>query len=120
MQKRAPYTELPDGTQVQQPVSGIVYARTKAACSAIAEFLRSKEIKAQPYHKGLSSGTLGKTMRAWTGVKVRKKVGEQTKLGGYFQGRALYEEEIERVDVVCATSESPAPLGSFTERLTDT
>lgn len=105
MQRRAPAIQAADGSDFQQPVSGIVYARTKAACTAIADYLRTKEIRAQPYHKGLSSGTLGKTMRAWTGAKPPRKTGEQTKLGKYF-GAPLPAEDSERVDVVCATSES--------------
>ena len=104
MQRRSPVVQAADGSEYQQPVSGIVYARTKAACTSIADYLRTKQIKAQPYHKGLSSGTLGKTMRAWTGTKPPKKAGEQTKLGKYFGAPAPVDES-ERVDVVCATSE---------------
>lgn len=104
MQRRAPVVDAADGSQVPQPVSGIVYARTKAACNDISAFLRTKDIKAQPYHKGLTSGTLSKTMRAWTGAKPVRKPGEQTKLGGYF-GAPAAAEDSERVDVVCATSE---------------
>jgi hypothetical protein len=107
MQRRAPVVQATDGSDIQQPVSGIVYARTKAACTSIADYLRTKQIRAQPYHKGLSSGTLGKTMRAWTGAKPPRKTGEQTKLGKYFGGPSLVEDG-ERVDVVCATSTSHA------------
>jgi superfamily II DNA helicase RecQ len=33
--------------------SGIVYCRTRAACTALADFLRRKGMNAQPYHKGM-------------------------------------------------------------------
>lgn len=69
------------------PVSGIIYARTKAACDALAETLREVGVKAEAYHRGLSQRVLERTMKGWVG---RKEVDSG---------------EVERVDVVCATSE---------------
>ena len=74
-----------------RPCSGIVYARTKAMCDTIAEHLKEKGIRAEPYHRGIRPGVLEKTMRGWVNGEGVTKA--------------------DRVDVVCATSTSPgSPL----------
>ncbi|KAI8994156.1 ATP-dependent DNA helicase [Trametes punicea] len=45
--------------------SGIVYCRTRATCDEVAQFLRRKGLEAKPYHRGLSSAVLDKTLREW-------------------------------------------------------
>ncbi|OSD07357.1 ATP-dependent DNA helicase [Trametes coccinea BRFM310] len=45
--------------------SGIVYCRTRATCDELAEFLSRKGLQAKPYHRGLTSAVLDKTLREW-------------------------------------------------------
>ncbi|KAH9889798.1 P-loop containing nucleoside triphosphate hydrolase protein [Cubamyces lactineus] len=45
--------------------SGIVYCRTRATCDELADFLRRKGLEAKPYHRGLTSAVLDKTLREW-------------------------------------------------------
>ncbi|KAF8586288.1 ATP-dependent DNA helicase [Ramaria rubella] len=48
-----------------RPSSGIVYCRTRATCDELSAYLRSKGLNARPYHKGLKSVTLFKTLEDW-------------------------------------------------------
>ncbi|KAG1728493.1 P-loop containing nucleoside triphosphate hydrolase protein [Suillus paluster] len=64
-----------------RPSSGIIYCRTRLACDELSAFLRGKGISARPYHRGISSHTLDKTLSEW-------------EAGGNGDGG---------VDVVCAT-----------------
>ncbi|KAI0333727.1 ATP-dependent DNA helicase [Cubamyces sp. BRFM 1775] len=45
--------------------SGIVYCRTRATCDELADFLHRKGLQAKPYHRGLTSAVLDKTLREW-------------------------------------------------------
>ncbi|KAJ7701417.1 P-loop containing nucleoside triphosphate hydrolase protein [Mycena rosella] len=65
----------------ERPSSGIVYCRTRAACDELSGFLRGKGLSSRPYHRGVPSATLDKTLKEWT-------------RGGAGDGG---------VDVVCAT-----------------
>ncbi|TFK52140.1 ATP-dependent DNA helicase [Heliocybe sulcata] len=49
----------------KRPSSGIVYCRARATCDELAGYLRGKGINARPYHKGLKSNILDKTLRDW-------------------------------------------------------
>ncbi|CAK5283923.1 unnamed protein product, partial [Mycena citricolor] len=55
-----------------QVSSGIVYCRTRAGCDEVSGFLRGRGIQARPYHRGINSSTLDKTLSQWTqgGVDV--------------------------------------------------
>ncbi|KAG1858943.1 P-loop containing nucleoside triphosphate hydrolase protein [Suillus subluteus] len=64
-----------------RPSSGIIYCRTRAACDELSAFLRGKGISARPYHRGIKSHMLDKTLSEW-------------EAGGNGDGG---------VDVVCAT-----------------
>ncbi|KAG1735230.1 P-loop containing nucleoside triphosphate hydrolase protein [Suillus lakei] len=64
-----------------RPSSGIIYCRTRLACDELSAFLRGKGISARPYHRGISSHMLDKTLSEW-------------EAGGNGDGG---------VDVVCAT-----------------
>ncbi|KAJ7439243.1 ATP-dependent DNA helicase [Mycena latifolia] len=65
----------------ERPSSGIVYCRTRAACDELSGFLRGKGLNSRPYHRGIPSATLDKTLKEWS-------------RGGAGNGG---------VDVVCAT-----------------
>ncbi|KAJ7728830.1 ATP-dependent DNA helicase [Mycena maculata] len=65
----------------ERPSSGIVYCRTRASCDELSSYLRGKGLNSRPYHRGISSATLDKTLKEWT-------------RGGAGNGG---------VDVVCAT-----------------
>ncbi|KAJ6612253.1 P-loop containing nucleoside triphosphate hydrolase protein [Mycena sp. CBHHK59/15] len=64
-----------------RPSSGIVYCRTRASCDELSGYLRGKGLSARPYHRGIPSATLDRTLKEWT-------------RGGAGDGG---------VDVVCAT-----------------
>ncbi|KAG1788144.1 P-loop containing nucleoside triphosphate hydrolase protein [Suillus plorans] len=64
-----------------RPSSGIIYCRARLACDELSAFLRGKGISARPYHRGISSHMLDKTLSEW-------------EAGGNGDGG---------VDVVCAT-----------------
>ncbi|OJA20194.1 hypothetical protein AZE42_04614 [Rhizopogon vesiculosus] len=64
-----------------RPSSGIIYCRARKTCDELSAFLRGKGISARPYHRGISSHTLDKTLSEW-------------EVGGNGDGG---------VDVVCAT-----------------
>ncbi|KAG0698288.1 P-loop containing nucleoside triphosphate hydrolase protein [Suillus ampliporus] len=64
-----------------RPSSGIIYCRTRLTCDDLSAFLRGKGISSRPYHRGISSHTLDKTLSEW-------------EAGGNGDGG---------VDVVCAT-----------------
>ncbi|KAG2102219.1 P-loop containing nucleoside triphosphate hydrolase protein [Suillus discolor] len=64
-----------------RPSSGIIYCRARLACDELSAFLRGKGISARPYHRGISSHMLDKTLNEW-------------EAGGNGDGG---------VDVVCAT-----------------
>ncbi|OBZ71199.1 Bloom syndrome protein [Grifola frondosa] len=65
----------------KRPSSGIVYCRTRATCDDLSNFLRGKGLNARPYHRGVKTTILNKTMEEW----------EQGGTG------------IDGVDIVCAT-----------------
>ncbi|KAG2075365.1 ATP-dependent DNA helicase [Suillus decipiens] len=64
-----------------RPSSGIIYCRTRVACDELSAFLRGKGISARPYHRGIGSHMLDKTLSEW-------------EAGGNGDGG---------IDVVCAT-----------------
>ncbi|KAJ7464681.1 ATP-dependent DNA helicase [Mycena galericulata] len=65
----------------ERPSSGIIYCRTRASCNELSSYLRGKGLSSRPYHRGIPSATLDKTLKDWT-------------RGGAGNGG---------VDVVCAT-----------------
>ncbi|KAG8933423.1 hypothetical protein FRC02_011882 [Tulasnella sp. 418] len=48
------------------PSCGIVYARTRATCDELAQFLRGKGVKARPFHKGIAGSKLDETLAHWS------------------------------------------------------
>ncbi|CCM04917.1 uncharacterized protein FIBRA_07114 [Fibroporia radiculosa] len=64
-----------------RPSSGIIYCRTRATCDNLAHYLRGKGLNARPYHRGIGSIVLDRTLAEW-------------ERGGSGQGG---------IDVVCAT-----------------
>ncbi|KAF8909050.1 P-loop containing nucleoside triphosphate hydrolase protein [Gymnopilus junonius] len=46
--------------------SGIIYCRAKKTCDELSSYLRGKGLNAKPYHRGIPSATLDKTLRGWT------------------------------------------------------
>ncbi|KAI5122778.1 hypothetical protein M0805_000122 [Coniferiporia weirii] len=48
-----------------RPSSGIVYCRMRATCDELSHYLRSNGISARPYHRGLKSKELEKTLQEW-------------------------------------------------------
>lgn len=46
--------------------SGIIYCRRRITCDELSGYLRSKGINSKPYHRGIKSPTLDKTLREWT------------------------------------------------------
>ncbi|KAH0826214.1 P-loop containing nucleoside triphosphate hydrolase protein [Lanmaoa asiatica] len=64
-----------------RPSSGIIYCRKREMCDELSNYLRGKGLNARPYHRGISSKTLSKTLKEW-------------EVGGTGEGG---------VDVVCAT-----------------
>ncbi|KAJ7143581.1 P-loop containing nucleoside triphosphate hydrolase protein [Mycena crocata] len=50
----------------ERPSSGIVYCRTRASCDDLSAFLRGKGLNSRPYHRGVPSATLDKTLKQWT------------------------------------------------------
>ncbi|KAF9560908.1 ATP-dependent DNA helicase [Agrocybe pediades] len=46
--------------------SGIVYCRYRKTCDEISSYLRGKGLSARPYHRGVPSATLKKTLQEWT------------------------------------------------------
>ncbi|KAF7364828.1 ATP-dependent DNA helicase [Mycena venus] len=65
----------------ERPSSGIVYCRTRASCDELSGYLRGRGLNSRPYHRGIPSATLDKTLTEWS-------------RGGAGNGG---------VDVVCAT-----------------
>ncbi|KAJ7741355.1 ATP-dependent DNA helicase [Mycena metata] len=49
-----------------RPSSGIIYCRTRAACDDLSAYLRGKGINSRPYHRGIPSATLDKTLKEWS------------------------------------------------------
>ncbi|KIM30825.1 hypothetical protein M408DRAFT_327788 [Serendipita vermifera MAFF 305830] len=47
------------------PSTGIVYSRTRQSCDEMAQYLRGKGIGAKPYHRGIPSKTLDRTLKEW-------------------------------------------------------
>ncbi|KAL4081135.1 P-loop containing nucleoside triphosphate hydrolase protein [Scleroderma citrinum] len=64
-----------------RPSSGIVYCRQRKMCDEMSNFLRGNGLNARPYHRGIKSSVLDKTLKDW-------------EIGGTGEGG---------VDVVCAT-----------------
>ncbi|KAF9222938.1 ATP-dependent DNA helicase [Gyrodon lividus] len=64
-----------------RPSSGILYCRRRNICDELSSYLRGKGLNARPYHRGVSSAALSKTLKEW-------------EIGGTGEGG---------VDVVCAT-----------------
>ncbi|KAJ7160113.1 ATP-dependent DNA helicase [Mycena filopes] len=50
----------------QRPSSGIVYCRTRATCDDLSAFLRGKGLSSRPYHRGIPSSTLDRTLKEWS------------------------------------------------------
>ncbi|KAJ7034020.1 ATP-dependent DNA helicase [Mycena alexandri] len=50
----------------ERPSSGIVYCRTRAACDDLSAYLRGKGLNSRPYHRGIPSATLDKTLKEWS------------------------------------------------------
>ncbi|KAG6919266.1 hypothetical protein DXG01_008062 [Tephrocybe rancida] len=50
----------------KRPSSGVIYCRKRATCDELSRFLRTKGINSQPYHRGINSNALDKTLREWT------------------------------------------------------
>ncbi|KAF8532115.1 P-loop containing nucleoside triphosphate hydrolase protein [Gautieria morchelliformis] len=48
-----------------RPSSGIIYCRKRATCDELAKYLRGKGLNARPYHRGLKSATLDRTLEDW-------------------------------------------------------
>ncbi|KAJ6585409.1 P-loop containing nucleoside triphosphate hydrolase protein [Mycena capillaripes] len=65
----------------ERPSSGIIYCRTRASCDELSGYLRGRGLNSRPYHRGIPSATLDKTLKEWS-------------RGGAGNGG---------VDVVCAT-----------------
>ncbi|KAH7885458.1 P-loop containing nucleoside triphosphate hydrolase protein, partial [Phlebopus sp. FC_14] len=61
--------------------SGIIYCRKRGVCDELSNYLRGKGLNARPYHRGISSKVLDKTLKEW-------------EIGGTGEGG---------IDVVCAT-----------------
>jgi hypothetical protein len=66
--KRAPVDPI-DVTK-KTPISGIIYCRSRAMCDQVAEMLRDTGIKARPFHRGLKSHELDKTLQQWLSGEV--------------------------------------------------
>ncbi|KAF8895592.1 P-loop containing nucleoside triphosphate hydrolase protein [Infundibulicybe gibba] len=49
-----------------RPSSGVIYCRTRATCDGLASYLRGKGLNARPYHRGIGSSILDKTLQEWT------------------------------------------------------
>ncbi|KAJ3735884.1 P-loop containing nucleoside triphosphate hydrolase protein [Lentinula guzmanii] len=45
---------------------GIIYCRTKNTCNSMSGYLRCKGLSARPYHRGVTPGTLAKTLKEWS------------------------------------------------------
>ncbi|KAJ7274146.1 P-loop containing nucleoside triphosphate hydrolase protein [Mycena rebaudengoi] len=65
----------------ERPSSGIIYCRTRASCDELSNYLRGRGLNSRPYHRGIPSKTLDRTLKDWSS-------------GGAGNGG---------VDVVCAT-----------------
>ncbi|KAF8215005.1 P-loop containing nucleoside triphosphate hydrolase protein, partial [Mycena galopus ATCC 62051] len=46
--------------------SGIVYCRTRNSCDELSAYLRGKGLSSRPYHRGIPSATLDRTLKEWT------------------------------------------------------
>ncbi|KJA23232.1 hypothetical protein HYPSUDRAFT_40046 [Hypholoma sublateritium FD-334 SS-4] len=49
-----------------KPSTGLVYCRMRKTCDELSAFLRGKGLNARPYHRGIPSGALEKTLKGWT------------------------------------------------------
>ncbi|KAJ6508301.1 ATP-dependent DNA helicase [Mycena sanguinolenta] len=67
-----------------RPSCGIVYCRNRVSCDELSAYLRGKGLNSRPYHRGIPSATLDKTLKDWS------------RGGGGGSGNGV-------VDVVCAT-----------------
>lgn len=47
------------------PSSGVVYARARATCDNLAQYLRNHGVGARPYHRGIPAGRLNTTLKEW-------------------------------------------------------
>ncbi|KDR82966.1 hypothetical protein GALMADRAFT_220967 [Galerina marginata CBS 339.88] len=46
--------------------SGIIYCRQRKTCDDLSSYLRGKGLNSRPYHRGIPSATLDKTLKGWT------------------------------------------------------
>ncbi|KAF9465274.1 P-loop containing nucleoside triphosphate hydrolase protein [Collybia nuda] len=49
-----------------RPSSGVIYCRKRATCDELSRYLSTKGIRSKPYHRGVGSSTLDKTLKDWT------------------------------------------------------
>ncbi|KAF7348226.1 ATP-dependent DNA helicase [Mycena sanguinolenta] len=49
-----------------KPSCGIIYCRTRAGCDDLSAYLRGKGLNSRPYHRGIPSATLDKTLKEWS------------------------------------------------------
>ncbi|KAF9485758.1 ATP-dependent DNA helicase [Pholiota conissans] len=50
--------------------SGLIYCRYRKTCDELSEFLRGRGLNARPYHRGIPSATLEKTLKGWTNCEA--------------------------------------------------
>ncbi|RDB14537.1 ATP-dependent DNA helicase Q-like 3 [Hypsizygus marmoreus] len=50
----------------KRPSAGVIYCRKRNTCDELSRYLRTKGPNSKPYHRGISSGVLDKTLRDWT------------------------------------------------------
>lgn len=48
-----------------RPSTGIIYARARATCDDLSQYLRGKGLAVRPYHRGIPRSRLDKTLQEW-------------------------------------------------------